>query len=354
LNQYTRLRSAQVPRAPRAPDPPTVLGGAPDIVAVAIRDLAAQDWLVASYLVVLLGASVLGAGPRRAHAVACVSADFAIFAVTVLLVRARLLPPVIAGILYRGAIVFAILASFLQLQWVLPAATTHLVDADLHALDLALFGVEPSLALDAWVTPARTEWFAAFYFGYFPFLLAWVAPAMALIRDRRLLAELSFGIVWVFCIGQALYLLVPGHGPYVQLASAFTHPLEGPTFWPLVRQSVDAVELSARTDIFPSLHTAAPTFFTTFAFLHRDRRLFRALVLPCAFFASQVVVATMYLRWHWGIDVLAGLAHGVSAALVARTVAREEDALRVRLTCAPVWTTPWLRGDGQPRFFRWK
>lgn len=318
-------------------------------LARATRDLAAQDWLLASYLAVMLGAAVLGAGPRREHAVACASADFVLFVLAVLVVRARLFGPLASAVLYRGALVGGLLASFLQLHWILPAATTRVLDADLHALDLAVLGFEPASAFDAFVTPARTEWFSFFYFGYFPFLLAWIGPAMLFARDRRLLAELSFGILWVFCAGQALYLLVPGHGPYVHLAGSFHHALEGETFWPLVKRSVDAVELSARTDIFPSLHTAAPTFLATFAVRHRDRAPFRWLALPCVGFTSQVVLATMYLRWHYAVDVLFGLVHGISAGFLAAAVARHEEELRQRLGAPPVWNPLQLAPRGPRR-----
>ena len=313
--------------------------------ARAVCDLAAQDWLVGAYLVVMLGASAFGAGPRREHAVLCASADLALYGLGMLVVRARLLGALATAVLYRSALLGAVLASFLQLHWILPAATTHVLDGELHALDLAVLGFEPATAFDALVTRGRTEWFSFFYFGYFPFLLAWIVPAMLLMRDRRLLAELSFGILWVFCVGQALYLLVPGHGPYVHLAASFRHPLEGEVFWPLVQRSVEAVELSARTDIFPSLHTAAPTFLTVFALRHRARAPFRWVALPCLGFASQVVLATMYLRWHYAVDVAVGLFHGISAAFLAARVAGQEEGLRRRLGSPAVWP---LLGRGAP------
>ena len=238
--------------------------------------------------------------------------------------------------------------SLSRLQWLLPTARGSAVDGQLHAFDLAVFGVEPAEAFDRFVTPATTEWFAFFYFGYFPLLAAYVLPSLFAARPRRQLAELSFGIVWVFCVAHVMYLVVPGFGPYVHLADRFAHRLEGPTFWPLVTATVESVDITSRTDIFPSLHTAAPTFLATYAFRRRGEEPFRTVWAPTAFAVSQIVIATMFLRWHYLVDVGAGLVHGFATAFIASFVARTEEAWRVRTKRQPVWTTPWRSPGDQP------
>ena len=56
-------------------------------------------------------------------------------------------------------------------------------------------------------------------------------------------------------------------------------------------------------DVFPSLHTALPLFIT--AFLWRDgRRLAAILLAPVSL---GIVVSTVFLRYHYGVDVLAGM-----------------------------------------------
>ena len=85
----------------------------------------------------------------------------------------------------------------------------------------------------------------------------------------------------------------------------------------------------SQLDIFPSLHTAAPTMLTLFAFRHRHQRPYRYTWAPLAFFAANIIVATMYLRWHYVIDVVAGLvlagfAMSVSARLTDRELRRRQ------------------------------
>ena len=49
-----------------------------------------------------------------------------------------------------------------------------------------------------------------------------------------------------------------------------------------------------------------------------------------AFFVANIIVATLFLRWHWGVDILAGLtlaliAHRIGVAVSAREAHRTSD-----------------------------
>lgn len=280
-----------------------------------LRDLTPADAVVIVYLAVLLAVTALGDGPRRATALGYLAADILVFAVALVLSKTDLLPRRAAEVVHRLALFTAVFGTFTQLHYILPTARATQVDAEIVAFDELVFGVEPALALDRFVTTATVEWFSFFYFGYFIVIAAHVFPFMFLGKDGRLVSELTFGLVTLFCVGHLLYLVVPGFGPYQHLAARFTRELDGPVWWPLVKATVDAGDVRARTDIFPSLHTAAPTFLAIFSTRHRRVGTFRVTWLPMVFFASQITLSTMFLRWHYLVDVIAGLA---LAAVVAR------------------------------------
>jgi len=82
-------------------------------------------------------------------------------------------------------------------------------------------------------------------------------------------------------------------------------------------------------DIFPSLHTATPLWFTFFALhqMRRDRR-WRWPALVTAFFSANIIFSTMLLRWHYGIDVVAGFCLAIVAGLAAPRLAAMEEAWR--------------------------
>jgi membrane-associated phospholipid phosphatase len=107
-------------------------------------------------------------------------------------------------------------------------------------------------------------------------------------------------------------------------------------------------------DIFPSLHTAVPLFLTLYAFRHRHRLPFRFTWPVMAFFSSQIIVATMFLRWHYLADIFAGTFLAMVATLLMTPIAAWEARRRVRSATSPTFARPlplraignWLRRGG--------
>lgn len=136
-------------------------------------------------------------------------------------------------------------------------------------------------------------------------------------------------------------MLVPGYGPFLAMAEHFQNELPDGVWLNLVLAAVDSG--GAQKDIFPSIHTAAPTFIALFSFRHRHRVPFRYTWLPVNFFALNIIIATMFLRWHYLIDVVAGLAVGAIALWAAVPVTRYELARRVYRDLGESWP-PIFRG----------
>lgn len=310
-----------------------------------VHSFASQDWLFIVYFGALLLALAFGRGDNRSACLVRVSADLGVYLFVLAIVRLHVLRwgGVASALLYRVTIIAALLASFFQLREILPAVSPRAVDARIYDFDLHVFGFEPSVWLDQFVRPATTEWFAFFYFLYFLILTVHVIP-MLLSRDSVLLARFALGILIIFMTAHLLYMVVPGWGPYWYLKGTFMHELEGPVFWPLVREAVDAG--GPQKDIFPSLHTAVPTFLAIFSFRHRQRLPFRYTWPIVAFLATQIIVATMFLRWHYLVDVVAGLVLAATASVVTHRLADWEHGRRERLGVQPAWMPlvyPWSR-----------
>jgi hypothetical protein len=313
-----------------------------------IRNFASQDWLMGGYLVTLLVALMVGKGPDRGACLIRVATDLGLFLFIVAIVRGQLLRwgGVAASLVYRTAIIGTLLSSFFQLREILPAVSPWTDDARIYAFDLRVFGFEPSIVLDRYVSPQTTEWFAFFYFLYFLILSVHVLPMVYWQRDTHLLARFSTGVLLIFCTAHVLYMIVPGFGPYWYLRGTFAHELQGGTYWHLVREAVEAG--GAQKDIFPSLHTAVPTFFAIFSFRHRKIVPFNYWWPVIAFLATQIIIATMFLRWHYLIDVVAGVTLATAGSLLGQRIADWEQAKRARLGLQPVWTPltyPWSRAS---------
>jgi hypothetical protein len=297
------------------------------------RNLAPQDWYIGAYFTILALAVTFGSGPRadREHCLQLLFVDAACLLLGLGLTRGCILRSGSFGntMLYRLTVWLTVFLSYFQLRHILPAVSERAVDGDIFAFDLRVFHVEPSLAWDRFVNPVTTEWFAFFYFGYFFLLSAHVLGIMCLTRDMFRLAHFAMGVFIVFCTGHLVYMLVPGYGPYRFLAGEFHHELQGGLFWSWVQATVHAG--GAQKDIFPSLHTAAPTYFALYSFRHRASAPYKYTWPVVAFCASQIIGATMFLRWHYLVDIFAGLTLAVVAVTLGEKLVVRDARRRAQL-----------------------
>jgi hypothetical protein len=310
-----------------------------------LREFSPLDWLVVFFFGFLAVAILFGTGKDRGASFALVGIDGLALVTGLALTRGKILPKdsFASALVYRLTIFGTVVSSYFELRVILPAASARAVDPSLHAFDLRVFGVEPSIAWDHFVSPQTIEWFAFFYFGYFFILALHVLPFMFLGKNLDVLARFALGTSIVFCTGHMTYILVPGYGPYAYLAADFHHPIVGGTFWRLVQEAVASA--GAQKDIFPSLHTAVPTFFALFQFRYRRQQWpFRYTWPVAAFCALQIIGATMFLRWHYLVDIVAGVTLALAADALAARLVPWDAARRERLGLDPAWTRlvfPW-------------
>ncbi len=295
---------------------------------------AIQDAILLGYLMAV-SALLLRAGPGETQA-RCAGRLFggavALIAGCAIARGATSWPSWLRRAVYRAALVGSVIANYLSLRTLLPVLRADSVDGALLRLDYMLFGIEPSLWLQRFNTRPVVEWFSFFYFSYFLICLAYTAAVVWIMRPGRRTAEFAIGTALVYCIGQLGYVAVPGYGPVAALH--FDAPLDGGFFWWCVTRTVEAG--GAMKDIFPSLHTAAPVWFTLFA--ARQARKDRRFLLPAivtGFFAANIIVSTMLLRWHYAVDVIAGLSLATAASLAAPRLAAWEERAR-RAARAPL------------------
>jgi hypothetical protein len=234
---------------------------------------------------------------------------------------------------YRLGLFIPMVLSYFELRVLLPALQRDLMDHRLFAIDLWLLGTTPSVWMEAWNVRPIVEWLSFFYYTHFFVLIIMLIPALFFGQGRRL-QELMAGGMLVIATGHLLYTLVPGVGPYATIP--FDEPLHGGFWWKQVEVTVSAA--GAQLDIFPSLHTAWPAYFTLHTFAHRDFTPFRWLWPVLAFVAINIIIATMFLRWHWFIDVALGLLLAFAARGFAVTVASREELRGSRYDGRqPVW-----------------
>lgn len=291
------------------------------VAGVAAQNLAVQDVIAIAFHGYMFLRVLIA--PYSPDAVVARTLSFALLTVTafvLLLTRGQLIRNVrTRALTYRVGLLVPMLLSYFEMRLLLPALQLELMDLRLYAIDLWLLGTTPSVWMGAFNTPAIVEWLSFFYYGYFFVLAAMIVPALFLEKGRRL-QELMLGALVIVATGHFLYTIVPGMGPFATLV--FEQPLLGGFWWNQVEVTVATA--GAQLDIFPSLHTAFPAYFALYACAHRRERPYNWAWPILAFVAGNIILATMFLRWHWFIDVAVGLLLAVAARRFSRFVAERE------------------------------
>tara|TARA_A100001037_G_scaffold291653_1_gene305970 strand:+ start:318 stop:1256 length:939 start_codon:yes stop_codon:yes gene_type:complete len=175
------------------------------------------------------------------------------------------------------------------------------VDPMLAEWDLALLGFHPAVELQPWVTEPLTDTMAFAYSLFFIHPL--ILPLILYWRGQyEYFRYTMVCLILTFYVGYIGYILFPATGPKYELAELFTVRLNGTAITNQLEFLMN-VEISERTrrDAFPSLHNAITLQTLLFAALYV--RWYFWLMLPLALL---LFAATIYLRYHYVVDMLAG------------------------------------------------
>ncbi|MGA2186535.1 MAG: phosphatase PAP2 family protein [Bryobacteraceae bacterium] len=183
-------------------------------------------------------------------------------------------------------------------------------DATLAALDFAIWRCHPTVWLEHIQSPALTELMQLTYSLFVPSVLL-VAVVFWYQRRFEEFRSYAFLLTLGFLVSYLGYLLVPVKGPRFFLASLQTEPLRGLWLFERVRATLDVLE-SAHYDCFPSGHVE----MTVLAWW-TSRRISTGLGRIFAAYTGCTILATTYLRYHYTVDLMAGL--GVAWVILAAT-----------------------------------
>lgn len=192
----------------------------------------------------------------------------------------------------------------------------RLYDDLLIRADFALFGVHPTVWMERFNHAPLTGLLQAAYISYYGMPIA-LALVLFFRKNRDAFDTAVFAIVLCFYLSYVGYLLVPAVGPRYTLDQVQTAALRADPLTARVRQNLDQLEQN-KTDAFPSGHTAVALVTLFFAWKCREKVLVRTLAPTVA----ALIISTVYLRYHYVIDVIAGIALAALTILIAPSVQR--------------------------------
>ncbi len=211
-----------------------------------------------------------------------------------------------------------VILTYEMLRAVVPVCFDGTIDGWLRDVDRTVFGDDLGVLLLGIVSEPLTAVMSLFYALYY------VMPVSAAVwwyrRNRTAFRELMVGEVGSLFIGHLGYLFLPAVGPYAFIPeTAFQGTLPGDFTGAAIQSLIEFQGSVFPRDAFPSLHTANAVTILLVGWRH-GRSVVAVYALPVAGLAA----ATVYLRFHYAVDVAAGIALAVAwQAFVPRLLARE-------------------------------
>jgi membrane-associated phospholipid phosphatase len=204
--------------------------------------------------------------------------------------------------------------AFKEMYLLVPAIHPIDFDAALIAIDRALFGIDVTVWMHHVARPALTEILQLAYASYYllPFILA-----VDLYRMRRMKAfkTVFLFVMLGFYLSYFGYVAVPAIGPRFTLHDfgKTDDELPGLLVTSALRVYTNTGEsippgtaypaAEVQRDVFPSGHTEVTLLVMLLAFRYRARSRWFLLVA-----GSLLVFGTVYLRYHYVIDLVGGAA----------------------------------------------
>ncbi|MBI4838566.1 MAG: phosphatase PAP2 family protein [Nitrospirae bacterium] len=200
-------------------------------------------------------------------------------------------------------IVFPVITVFLifdslggLIRYINPKTYDHL----LIRMDYLLFGGYPTVALESFTHPVITELLQLAYASYY-FLPVVLGAALKIKGKDGAFNKSLFFIILCFYLSYIGYILFPAIGPRYTMNHLQNIELHGIFLRDIIDNTLNALEGTKR-DAFPSGHTAVTLVVLYLAY--RFQKPLYYIFLPAVL---ALLVSTVYLRYHYAVDVIGGV-----------------------------------------------
>jgi membrane-associated phospholipid phosphatase len=220
----------------------------------------------------------------------------------------------------RGAVCMALVpVAFEELGRMVPYIAPDARESWLLYADRILFGSDPTRWTGSTERfPWLTEILQCIYMSFFLLPLA-LAIVLVAKRDFRALEHSTLVVLLGFFLSYLGYLLVPARSPYHLYAYPFEFEGLGTTPW--LRDLLEFLE-NNKYDCFPSGHSEVAILIAALARRY-SRRSFWLFFGPIG---VLLPISTVYLRYHYAVDVVAAVLLAVGTWKLAALLERLHPA----------------------------
>lgn len=196
--------------------------------------------------------------------------------------------------------VIIIPTNFTELHYLVHNVNPFDWDEILIKMDFDIFGIHPTVWLEKWSNPILTEYLQLIYtsFYFLPIILAFLLYRRG---DFRNFQFFVFIIVFGFYASYIGYFLVPAIGPRFTLDHLQSEPVIGLWLTDGIRYTLDTLE-NIQRDAFPSGHTEMTALSMFYAWRYSKKYFWILSII-----GTSLIFSAVYLRYHYVVDVIAGL-----------------------------------------------
>jgi membrane-associated phospholipid phosphatase len=201
-----------------------------------------------------------------------------------------------------------------EVELLAPALGDWRLTAAIPAWELALFAGQPSLYLSERLAFVPLSEYLHFSYLSYVIVIPSVAAYWYVSRREAAFGELLFLLSIVLLGSYLFFILLPVDSPYY-LSPRLGPPLAGHFFFDLVHEV--SARGGARGGAFPSAHVSGAVVVSLVAWRHQRR-----LAYPVVLITASVMVATVYGRFHYVLDTIAGAALAIAVVVAYRYLVR--------------------------------
>mgnify|MGYP000306516248 CR=1 FL=1 len=174
------------------------------------------------------------------------------------------------------------------------------LDYLLIRLDYLIFGLYPTVAAERFINPILTDVLQIAYSTYY-FLPIILGVVLKIKKQNEDFEKSLFFILLCFYLSYAGYILFPALGPRYAMDHLHENALGGFLVSKPIQDILNLLE-GVKRDAFPSGHTGIALTVLLLAYRY-TRGLFWVMLTP----VMLMIVATVYCRYHYVVDVIGGV-----------------------------------------------
>lgn len=196
--------------------------------------------------------------------------------------------------------VISVLIIFDSLGLIVHNINPHDIDYLLIRLDYIIFGGYPTIFMERIINSFLTDILQVAYSTYY-FLPVILGVVLKIKKKNEEFEKSLFLILLCFYLSYVGYILFPALGPRYAMEHLQERQISGFFLSKPIQDILNLLE-GVKRDAFPSGHTGIALTVLLLAYRYA-RGLFWIMLIPVAL----LIFATMYLRYHYAVDVIGGI-----------------------------------------------